>query len=155
MTRKFETEVPERPHDLPLDPRHDRVTLKARAVSSRAEWVRTELAPLQCVFEALADSLSQTYRHHAAFFDVVLHDVDIRVEAGLDLGGLFADGDGRPGPGSLRIEARLSSQADIAAVERLRVAVERHDPVLALLRQATPTRLEISIHLRNNNSLAA
>jgi len=155
MTREFETSIPVQPYDPPVDPAHDRVTLKARAVSTRAEGERAELAPLKRVLEALADSLAQTYRHQADSFDVVLHDVDIRVEAGLDLGGPGV-GDGcRPAPGSLRIEARLSSQADIAAVERLRVAVERHDPVLALLREATPTRLEISIHLRNNNSLAA
>ena len=92
----------------------------------------------------------------------ILKDVNFTVQAGGTLAIVGASGSGKstllgllagldtPSEGTV-----LLNGADIYALERLRITVERHDPVLDLLRQATPTRLEISINLRDNNSLAA
>ena len=155
MTTDTDITISRLQDEIRRDPKRAKVTLKARA-SSTQETVRPEVDRVQHVLEALAGSLTATYRHFAAALDIPLIDVEIRVEAGIDLHGLAAVLEGvRAGPGSLRVEARLTSTADIYALERLRITVERHDPVLDLLRLATPTRLEISINLRENNSLAA
>lgn len=155
MTTDTDTTISRLQDEIRRDPTRAKVTLKARA-SSTKETVRPEVDRVQHVLEALAGSLTATYRHFAAALDIPLTDVEIRIEAGIDLHGLAAALEGvRAGPGSLRVEARLTSTADIYALERLRITVERHDPVLDLLRLATPTRLEISINLRENNSLAA
>nr|WP_298686110.1 hypothetical protein [uncultured Dongia sp.] len=155
MTTQIDTTITQLQDEIRHSPHCAQVTLKARAgVEVHAR--RPELEHVQRVLEALAGSLAASYRHYAAALDIPLNNVEIRIESGLDLNGLAATADlVRPGPGSIRAEARLSSPADIYALERLRITVERHDPVLDLLRNVTPTRLEISINLRDNNSLAA
>ncbi|MBI2256404.1 MAG: OsmC family protein [Proteobacteria bacterium] len=155
MTTETDTTIPRLQDEIRRDPHRAQITLKARA-GTTTETARPEVGHVQRVLEALAGSLAATYRHFAAALDIPLTDIEIRVEAGLDLNGLAAAAEGvRAGPGSIRAEARLTSTADIYALERLRITVERHDPILDLLRQATPTRLEISINLRDSNSLAA
>jgi len=156
MTNRTDTTIAELQAELAREPLRAQLTLKARAGTAPSQLARPELDHVQRVLEALAGSLAASYRRYAAALDIPLNDVEIRIEAGLDLNGLAATSDGvRPGPSSLRAEARISSPADIYALERLRITVERHDPVLDLLRNVTPTRLEISINLRDNNSLAA
>ena len=156
MTTETDTTIPQLQAELGRDPRRAQVTLKARAGTAASQLARPELDHVQRVLEALAGSLATSYRQFAAALDIPLNDVEIRIEAGLDLNGLAATSDSvRPGPSSLRAEARITSPADLYALERMRITVERHDPVLDLLRNATPTRLEISINLRDNNSLAA
>ncbi|WP_374655716.1 hypothetical protein [Dongia sp.] len=155
MTVDTDTTIPRLQDEIRRDPSRAQITLKARA-GTATETARPEVDHVQRVLEALAGSLAATYRRFAAALDIALSNVEIRVEAGLDLNGLAAARDGvRAGPSTIRAEARLTSAADIHALERLRITVERHDPILDLLRQATPTRLEISINLRDNNSLAA
>jgi hypothetical protein len=156
MTTQIDTTIAQLQDEIRRSPSCAQVTLKARAGVEAAQARRPELEHVQRVLEALAGSLAASYRHFAAALDIQLNNVEIRIESGLDLNGLAAAADKvRPGPGSIRVEARLSSPADIYALERLRITVERHDPVLDLLRNVTPTRLEISINLRDNNSLAA
>ncbi len=151
-----DTTIPNLQDEIRRSPHCAQITLKARAGVEVDHARRPEFDHVQRVLEALAGSLAASYRRFAAALDIPLNDVEIRIEAGLDLNGLAATAEGvRPGPGSIRAEARLSSPADIYALERLRITVERHDPVLDLLRSATPTRVEISINLRDNNSLAA
>lgn len=155
MTTETDTTIPRPQDEIRREPSRAQITLKARA-GTATETTRPEVDHVQRVLEALAGSLAATYRRFAAALDIPLTDVEIRVEAGLDLNGLAAAAEGvRAGPGNVRAEARLTSSADIYALERLRITVERHDPILDLLRSATPTRLEISINIRNNNSLAA
>jgi hypothetical protein len=155
MTTDTDTTIPRLQDEIRRDPARAQITLKARA-GTAIEAARPEVDHVQRVLEALAGSLAATYRRFAAALDIPLAEVEIRVEAGLDLNGLAAAVDGvRAGPGSVRAEARLTSTADIYALERLRITVERHDPILDLLRSATPTRLEISLNLRDSKSLAA
>ena len=156
MTTETDTTISRLQDEIRRSPHCAQVTLKARAGVEAPQARRPELDHVQRILEVLAGSLAASYRRFAAAHDIPLNEVEIRIEAGLDLNGLAATSDSvRPGPSSLRAEARISSSADIYALERLRITVERHDPVLDLLRNATPTRLEISINLRDNNSLAA
>jgi hypothetical protein len=155
MTTETDTTIPRLQDEIRRDPHRAQITLKARA-GTAADAARPEVDHVQRVLEALAGSLAATYRRFASALDIPLTEVEIRVEAGIDLNGLAAAADNvRAGPSNVRAEARLTSSADIYALERLRITVERHDPVLDLLRHATPTRLEISINLRDSNSLAA
>lgn len=135
----------------PTNPLRNCVTLKAQTRLDGTP-ARPELDPLRRVLSALADSLAATYRQIAAAENISLDDVDIRVEAGLDLG--VPEGSSVH-PAHLRIEVRLRSRAEVNGLEYLRISAERHDPVLALLRQAIPTRLEIAIDLRDTRSIAA
>lgn len=96
---------------------------------------------------ALADSLAATYRQQAAAAQIRLDHIDVRVEAGLDFN--------QANPGHLRIDVRLQSPADVAALETLRCAAESHDPLIKLVRQAIPTRLEIALDLRDTRGIAA
>jgi hypothetical protein len=155
MTTQIDTTIADLQDEIRHSPTCAQVTLMARAGVEAAQARRPALEHLQRVLEALAGSLAASYRHFAAALDIPLNNVEIRIEAGLDLNGLAAVNNVRAGPGNIRAEARLTSPADIYALERLRITVERHDPVLDLLRNVTPTRLEISINLRDNNSLAA
>jgi hypothetical protein len=155
MTTETDTTIPRLQDEIRREPHRAQITLKARA-GTAVDAARPEVDYVQRVLEALAGSLAATYRRFAAALDIPLADVEIRIEAGLDLNGLAAATEGvRAGPSNVRAEARLTSSADIYALERLRITVERHDPILDLLRHATPTRLEISINLRDSNSLAA
>lgn len=138
-------------HGPAVNPLRSCVTLKAQ---TRLDGfpARPELDPLRRVLAALADSLAATYRQIAAAEKISLDDVEVRVEAGLDLA---AGERSSTHPGHLRIEVRLRSRADVNALERLRLIAEQQDPVLALLRQAIPTRLEIAIDLRDTRPIAA
>ncbi|MDY0873061.1 OsmC family protein [Dongia rigui] len=155
MTTETDTTRHRLQDEIRREPARAQITLKARA-GTATQTARPEVDHVQRVLEALAGSLAATYRRFAAALDIPLTDVEIRVEAGLDLNGIAAADDGvRAGPSHVRAEARLTSSADIYDLERLRITIERHDPILDLLRHATPTRLEISINLRDSNPLAA
>ncbi|TDQ80973.1 OsmC-like protein [Dongia mobilis] len=123
-----------------------RITLTARTNLAGHEN-RPDMEPVRRVLAALADSLAATYRGEALSAGIPLEQVDIRVEAGLDFD--------RLDPAHLRIEVRLQSPAGIAALEALRLAVEDRDPLIRLVRQAIPTRLEIALDLRETRSIAA
>lgn len=122
------------------------VTFKART-SLGGEHLTPELDPVRRVLSALADSLAATYRQQAAVLDIPLDQIDVRVEAGLDFTQTI--------PGHLRVDVHLQSNADVAALERLRQTAELHDPLIKLVRHAIPTRLEIALDLRETRSIAA
>lgn len=126
--------------------RDGRVTLKAKTVLA-GNQTRPDLDPLRRVLAALSDSLAATYRDEAARAGTPLAEIDVRVETGLDLAASPI--------GHLRVDIRLRSTADINKLEQLRVRSEQIDPVLALLRQAVPTRLEIALDLRDTRPIAA
>jgi uncharacterized OsmC-like protein len=126
--------------------RDSRVTLKAKTRLEGSQ-TRPELDPLRRVLAALSDSLAATYRGEAARAGIPLTEIDVRVEAGLDLAASPL--------GHLRVDIRLRSSADINDLDQLRARAEQSDSVLALLRQAVPTRLEIGLDLRDTRSIAA
>lgn len=143
------------PNDVRPCPTRTQITLKARCAKT-CEIDRPEIEYVQDVLQTLSNSLKATYRRLAFALDIPLTHVEIYVEAGLDLNGRASLADDiHTGLANIRIQAQLTSLTDICALEQLRIAVERHDPLINLLRQKTSTRLEVSLKFHNNQSLAA
>lgn len=103
-----------------------------------------DLLPALKVLQALAQCHEQTYRLFAEALGIPLDSVQVRLQAAMDLRGLYAAADRvRAGFGQLAATVEISSPADIYEIERLRVTVERHSPVLDLVRNPTPVRIEL------------
>ena len=109
-----------------------------------AEPENPDLLPTLRVLQALAQCHEQTYRLYAEALGIPLDGVQVRLQAALDLRGLYAAADRiRAGFSNLQATVEISSPADIYEIERLRVTVERHAPVLDIVRNPTPVRIEL------------
>ena len=141
MTNHTETAIQHLPDEIRHDPKCAQVTLKARV---GAGAVRPETDHVQRVLEALAGSLAASYRRFAATLDISLVDVEIRVEAGLDLNGLAAAAEAieaarRHGP--LRVSCALGFSRSACAVAAWLLTSGRAadvDAAIALIRQRRP-----------------
>src|SRR5262245_42674713 len=101
--------------------------------------------PVELVLAALGACQEITYRLYAEALGIPLNHVSVKVEGRLDLRGFFAVADGvRPGFREIRATVDIDSPASAEEVERLRATVERHCPVLDILRNVTPTRLDLT-----------
>ena len=101
--------------------------------------------PVELVLAALGACQEITYRLYADALGIPLNHVAVKVEGRLDLRGFFAVEDGvRPGFREIRATVDIDSPASAEEVERLRATVERHCPVLDILRNVTPTRLDLT-----------
>lgn len=128
---------------LAARPESGRVVLVATAENPPAAE-NPELLPALRVLQALAQCHEQTYRLFAEALGIQLDSVQVRLQAAMDLRGLYAAADQvRAGFGQLAATVEISSPADIYEIERLRVTVERHSPVLDLVRNPTPVRIEL------------
>lgn len=124
-------------------PESGRTTLLATAESAAAPD-NPELLPAIKVLQALAQCHEQTYRLYAEALGIPLDSVQVRLQAAMDLRGVYAAADQvRAGFGQLAATVEISSPADIYEIERLRVTVERHSPVLDLVRNPTPVKIEL------------
>ena len=100
--------------------------------------------PVELLLVALGASQEITYRLYAEALGIPLNHVSVRVEGKLDLRGFFAvDEAVRPGYDEICAVVEIDSPASAEEIERLKATVERHCPVLDILRKATPTRLEL------------
>ena len=121
------------------------------ATSDPVESENPDLQPTLKVLQALAQCHEQTYRLFAEALGIPLDGVQVRLQAALDLRGLYAAADRiRAGFSNLQATVEISSPADIYEIERLRVTVERHAPVLDIVRNPTPVRIELVLtHSKN------
>jgi putative redox protein len=88
-----------------------------------------------------------TYRLYADTLGIPLDRVSVSLSGRLDLRGFFAVDEGvRPGFKDISATVRIDSPAPADEIERLRATVNRHCPVLDILRSVTPvkTRIELS-----------
>lgn len=145
--------------DTQPDPIAGRVADRQRLLAERPEAGRTtltataegaagsdnpDLLPAIKVLQALAHCHEQTYRLYAEALGIPLESVQVRLQAAMDLRGLYAAADQvRAGFGQVAATVQISSPADIYEIERLRVTVERHSPVLDLVRNPTPVKIEL------------
>lgn len=128
---------------LTARPESARATLRADAESVAAPD-NPDLLPALKVLQALAQCHEQTYRLYAEALGIPLDSVQVRLQAAMDLRGVYAAADRvRAGFGQLAATVEISSPADIYEIERLRVTVERHSPVLDLVRNPTPVKIEL------------
>jgi hypothetical protein len=156
MTDITDTRVARQQNWLSVRSDGGKITLHA---SSRdcAETDNPDLAPALRVLQALAHCHEQTYRLYAEALGIPLDAVEVKLQAALDLRGLYAAADRiRAGFGSVLATVEISSPADIYEIERLRVTVERHAPVLDIVRNPTPVRVELVLtHNKDAASVAA
>lgn len=141
---------------LSQQPDQARVSLVA-ASGSAPETENPDLQPALRLLQALAQCHEQTYRLYAEALGIPLEGVQVRLQAALDLRGLYAAADQiRAGFNNLQATVEISSPADIYEIERLRVTVERHAPVLDIVRNPTPVRIELVLtHSKSAAPIAA
>jgi uncharacterized OsmC-like protein len=103
--------------------------------------------PVELILAALGACQEITYRLYADTLGMPLDRVSVSVSGRLDLRGFFAVDEGvRPGFKDVTATVKIDSPAPADEIERLRATVDRHCPVLDILRSVTPvkTRIEIS-----------
>ena len=157
--------------DAKREPADGRVAAQQRLLAKRPESGKSvlhasagqapscdnpDLLPGLKVLQALAQCHEQTYRLYAEALGIPLDSVQVRLQAAMDLRGLYAAADRvRAGFGQLAATVEISSPADIYEIERLRVTVERHSPVLDLVRNPTPVRIELVLTHKETAPAAA
>jgi len=75
--------------------------------------------------------------------DIPLNGVSVKLTGRLDLRGFFAVDEGvRPGLRDIHATVTIDSPAGADDIERLKATVDRHCPVLDILRNVTPVKTE-------------
>ncbi len=139
-----DSRVAEKQDELRAHPERGFATLTASSGAAPEGSANPDLASAQRLLDALAQCHAATYRLYAEALGIPLTGIQVRLQGALDLRGLYAAADHvRPGFAGIEATVQLSSPADIYEVERLRITVERHAPVLDMLRHATPVRIEL------------
>ena len=102
--------------------------------------------PVELVLAALGTCQEITYRLYADAMGIPLRGVSVKVEGDLDPRGFFAvdGGKTRPGYRGVRATVTLDSSAPEADLKRLRETVDRHCPVLDIIRNPVPVDLTIA-----------
>jgi putative redox protein len=101
--------------------------------------------PVELVLAALGACQEITYRLYAEALGIPLNHVSVKLEGRLDLRGFFAVEDGvRPGFRDIRASVEIDSPASEEEIQRLKATVDRHCPVLDILRNVTPIRLDLT-----------
>jgi OsmC-like protein len=156
MTDTSDTRVAAQQQRLSANPDHGKVTLHASSGETAASD-NPELLPTLKVLQAMAQCHEQTYRLYAEALGIPLQGVEVRLQAALDLRGLYAAADRlRAGFSNVQATVEIASPADIYEIERLRVTVERHAPVLDIVRNPTPVRVELVLtHSKDAAPIAA
>jgi uncharacterized OsmC-like protein len=136
-------------------PDQAKATLLATA-STPAETENPDLQPALRLLRALAQCHEQTYRLYAEALGIPLEGIQVRLQGAIDLRGLYAAADQiRAGFNNLQATVEISSPADVYEIERLRVTVERHAPVLDIVRNPTPVKIELVLTHSQNAALVA
>jgi putative redox protein len=108
--------------------------------------IDTAPSPVEYALAALASCQEITYRLHADHLGVPIDSVSVTLEGDIDLRGFFAvDDDVRPGFTDIRGWVRLESPVSHAELVRLKEHVDAHCPVLDLLSNSTPLRLDLVV----------
>lgn len=104
-------------------------------------------SPVEVILAALGSCQEITYRAFAAAMGIELDNVAVELEGDIDFRGFFAvDETVRAGFGNIRAIVKIESRASAADLERLREAVNSHCPVLDILRNPVPVKLDLIIN---------
>lgn len=99
--------------------------------------------PVELALAALATCQEVVYRLYAEALGVPLKSVAARAVGDVDLRGMTGlDPSARPGFRGIELSVTLESEAPAEALERLTRTVDAHCPVLDIVRNATPVRIE-------------
>ncbi len=100
--------------------------------------------PVELLLASLASCQEITYRLYADALNIPLTQVSVQIAGDLDLRGFFAvEDDVRPGYQSIQATVHLDSPASEADLARLKDTVDRHCPVLDIIKGATPVELSL------------
>jgi len=104
----------------------------------------TAPSPVEYALAALATCQEITYRLHADHLGIPVSSVAVSLEGDIDLRGFFAvDDEVRAGFERIWGTVRLDGPAPESEYRRLKDHVDAHCPVLDLLSNKTPIRLEL------------
>jgi len=111
--------------------------------------------PVELILAALGSCQEITYRLYADTLGIPLHGVSVKLAGRIDLRGFFAADDGvRPGFQDIQATVTLDSPASADDIERLKATVDRHCPVLDILRNATPVKTDYAVARETARSAA-
>ncbi len=100
--------------------------------------------PVEYILAALGSCQEITYRLYADALGIPLNGVSVQLTGTLDLRGFFnVQQDIRPGYQAIEADVILDSPASEAELARLKEIVDRHCPVLDILRNPTPVRISL------------
>lgn len=109
--------------------------------------------PVEYILAALGSCQEITYRLYADALGIPLNGVSVRLTGAIDLRGFFnVAQDVRPGFQTIEADVTLDSPASQEDLARLKDIVDRHCPVLDILRNSTPVTL--SLHTEPLNAAA-
>jgi uncharacterized OsmC-like protein len=102
--------------------------------------------PVDYAVVALASCQAVTYRFWAEKLGIALDDVEVKVDADLDLRGFFGlDDSVRPGFSNVRVEVKPIGPESYERYQELADAVDEHCPVLDLFSNETPVERKVAI----------
>lgn len=102
--------------------------------------------PVDYAVVALASCQAVTYRYWAEKLGIALDDVEVAVEADLDLRGFFGLDDAvRPGFSAVRVAVTPLGPESAERYQELADAVDEHCPVLDLFANATPVERQVAV----------
>ncbi|MFD9897015.1 OsmC family protein [Mesorhizobium sp. NPDC059025] len=105
--------------------------------------------PVEYILAALGSCQEITYRLYADALGIPLDSVSVQLSGDIDLRGFFdVDPEVRPGYQRISAEVHLDSPAPEADIARLKETVDRHCPVLDILRNPTPVDLRLTTKVR-------
>src|SRR6202034_2389987 len=100
--------------------------------------------PVEYILAALGSCQEITYRLYADALGIPLNGVSVQLTGAIDLQGFFnVRQDVRPGFQTIEAEVILDSPASKEDLARLKDIVDRHCPVLDILRNPTPVQLSL------------
>lgn len=100
--------------------------------------------PVEYILAALGSCQEITYRLYADALGIPLNGVSVRLTGAIDLRGFFnVAQDVRPGFQTIEADVTLDSPASQEDLARLKDIVDRHCPVLDILRNSTPVTLSL------------
>lgn len=100
--------------------------------------------PVEYILAALGSCQEITYRLYADALGIPLNGVSVQLSGSIDLRGFFnVQDDVRPGYQAIEAEVVIDSPAPEADLARLKEIVDRHCPVLDILRNPTPVQLTL------------
>ena len=101
---------------------------------------------MELVLAALGACQEITYRLYADTLGIPVNSVSVKLAGRLDLRGFFAVDEGvRPGFKDIQTTVTIDSPASADDIERLKATVDRHCPVLDILRNVTPVKTEYAL----------
>jgi uncharacterized OsmC-like protein len=111
--------------------------------------------PVELVLAALGACQEITYRLYADALGIPVTNISVALAGRVDLRGFFAADEGvRPGFRDIHAKVTIDSPASADDIERLKATVDRHCPVLDILRNVTPVKTEYALQREQAKSAA-